>query len=228
MVFFVAVEFNSVYYPVVWSLGSLGCFLFAKRTSFRRLSLYAYAFYVLALFNIAFSSTTIATPSSLLMDQAWVFGLFSVGICTALMVIQRRYKESTEQIDLGLPYLMRWVNRLWTLRQKFEVRALLYPLFISIACFLYWSFDKSVLSLLWVIECFVLFLISLVMREPQFRVVSMVGIAGICVRILFYDLTGQDFLVKALVFISVGLILIAMNTIYNRYKHRFENEAGLQ
>ena len=51
---------------------------------------------------------------------------------------------------------------------------------------------------------------------------AMGGVAIIFGRIIFYDLVGKDFFIKAIVFISVGAILVTMNIIYNKYKYRFE------
>jgi uncharacterized membrane protein len=46
----------------------------------------------------------------------------------------------------------------------------------------------------------------------------MLGIVIIIIRMIFYDLKQSDILTKSIVFIIAGIILIAMNTIYNKYK----------
>jgi hypothetical protein len=222
---FVLQEVDSYQHPVIWSAASFACYFIGKKyKEFDRLMLYSYWFYFGSLFHIAFLSTTIATPSTLLLDQAWLMGLIAVCISTAFMVFAHKDRQRLATSEFNFPSGVKKLAGFQTFIEKLEIKILLYPLFTSIGFFLFWSFDKTVLSLLWVIECFVLFLISILMREPQFRVVSMVGIGLIFLRIVFYDLTGQDFFIKAVVFISVGIILIAMNTIYNKYKYRYESK----
>ncbi|MBX7231846.1 MAG: hypothetical protein K1X29_07145 [Bdellovibrionales bacterium] len=218
-------EVDSYLHPILWAVGTFACYFLGKKNhQFNRLLLYSYLFYFGSLFYVAFISTTIATPSVLLLDQAWLMGLISVCINTAFMVFAHRDRDSFAKSQLNLPKTVKGLSGFKSFIEKLEVKILLYPLFTAIGFFLLWSFDKTVLSLFWVIECFVLFLISILMREPQFRIVSMVGIGLIFLRIVFYDLTGRDFFIKAVVFISVGLILIAMNTIYNKYKYRYESK----
>ncbi len=220
---FIILELNSIYLPIIWSVASLVTYYIGKKIpKTNRLIIYSYLYYFLTLFFIAFISTTLVTPSALIIDQAWVMGLIAVCLNIVYMVLVKRDHNivSTTQFNFNKENeVLIWMQNIL---EKFEVKILLYPLFASIAFFLYWSFDKTVLSLLWVVECFVLFLISIAMREPQFRVISMLGIGLVFLRIIFYDLTSKDFFIKAIVFISVGVILIAMNTIYNKYKHRYE------
>lgn len=221
----ILLEVDSYLHPIMWAVATFVCYFVGKKNKqFDRLILYSYLFYFGSLFHIAFISTTIATPSALLLDQAWVMGLISVCINTVFMVFAHKDRKSFASCQLNLPKTVKGLSRVKSFIEKLEVKILLYPLFTAIGFFLFWSFDKTVLSLLWVIECFVLFLISILMREPQFRIVSMVGISLIFLRIVFYDLTGRDFFIKAVVFIAVGLILIVMNTIYNKYKYRYESK----
>jgi hypothetical protein len=206
-------------------LASFACFYLGRKNSdYNRLWLYSYGFYFAGLFHVAFLSTTVAMPSVLFLDQSWVLGLMAMLGQTAFMIVAHKNRSSFQNVDLQWPQGIESLNSAKVFVVRTEVKTLLYPLFAAVGFFLYWSFDKTLLSLLWVIECFVLFLISILMRESQFRMVSMVGIGLVFLRIVTYDLNGSDFLIKALVFIAVGLILIAMNTIYNKYKYRYESE----
>ncbi|MEI7488987.1 MAG: hypothetical protein WCJ72_16580, partial [Chryseobacterium sp.] len=223
--FYFMYEIREVYYPLVWSSMSVLCFYIGiKYKDFNRLMLYGYFYYFACLFNIAFISTTISSPSNLFLDQSWVMGLGSIFLCTLFMVFAFKKQKSMLFSEINLPRRLKKLEFLQRSLDRFQLRFFLYPLSVSVAFFLFWSFDKTILSLLWIIECFLLFLISIVMREPQFRVVSMVGVGVVFMRIVFYDLTGKDFFVKAIVFILVGVILIAMNAIYNKYKYRYESK----
>ena len=65
---------------------------------------------------------------------------------------------------------------------------------------------------------------SLFFRESLFRTVAMIGVSVVVVRLLFFDLKDQDFFVKSIVFITVGVLLVAMNTIYRRFRDRYETK----
>jgi uncharacterized membrane protein len=54
-----------------------------------------------------------------------------------------------------------------------------------------------------------------------------VALAGVvlCVgRLIFYDLAQSGTLTRALVFLGVGVIMLMMNSVYNKYKHKFNDE----
>ena len=124
--------------------------------------------------------------------------------------------------DYDLPWGLHLFELTLKHYKRFQVHTSLYPLLFALGFFFFWTFDKTLLSLFWIGECFILFLVSIITRESQFRIVSMLGIAIVFFRIVLFDLVGSNFFIKAIVFMSVGAILITMNTIYNRYKMRFE------
>jgi len=94
--------------------------------------------------------------------------------------------------------------------------------FAGLALFLFWRFDRSLLTLLWVAEAFAMFVLSAVLRENQFRHVALAGL-GLCVgRLILVDLAETHLGVRGLVFVGVGLLMLGMNAIYNRYRARFQ------
>jgi hypothetical protein len=110
----------------------------------------------------------------------------------------------------------------WLPDFKTKNSILIYPATLSIACFLYLSFDKGILTLFWILEALGLMILSLLLKEKYFRYISL-SVVGICiVRLLFFDLSNSNFLIRALVLLGVGVTLIVMNTLYNKYKNRFE------
>ncbi|MCE5318101.1 MAG: hypothetical protein LLG04_12180, partial [Parachlamydia sp.] len=49
---------------------------------------------------------------------------------------------------------------------------------------------------------------------------------GLCsIRLLAFDLIQHELSVKAIVFIGVGLFMLAISAIYKKYKHRIEAHA---
>ena len=95
--------------------------------------------------------------------------------------------------------------------------------FLSIALFLYWTFDHSLLTLLWMVEVFAAYSISLYVREEHFRYAAIVGLGLCLIRLIFWDLNQSTWIMRALVFLGVGFIMILMNTLYNRFRDRLDS-----
>ena len=66
---------------------------------------------------------------------------------------------------------------------------------------------------------------SVILRENHFRYLSMLGLVACLIRLVVYDLAKAQTLIRAIVFLGVGIIMIVMNTIYIKYKDRFEKGA---
>jgi hypothetical protein len=101
-------------------------------------------------------------------------------------------------------------------------RALYYPLFLGIALDLASRYDHSLLTLLWATEAFILFGLSALLRENQFRYLALGGLGGCLLRLVAVDMRQADMGLRGLVFIGVGLLMLAMNALYNRFRSRFE------
>lgn len=218
-------EVSGLYYPVILSILSFCIYFIGKHVlEFNRLIIYSYISYFSSLCYIALISSTAKSPTNKFFDQEWVLGLLSIFINTAFMIFIYRDKDSLINLKIYFPPLLKILILLKNLIDKYEIKVILYPIFAAVGFFLYWTFDKSILSIMWVLECFILFIISIFLRESQFRVVSMIGIGIIFLRIIFYDLTGVNFFIKAIVFILVGIILVTINIIYNKYRYRYETK----
>lgn len=99
---------------------------------------------------------------------------------------------------------------------------MIYPATLSIGCFLYLSFDKGVLTFFWVLEALGLLILGIMLKEKYFRYVSL-SLVGLCiVRLMFFDLSNTDFLIRALVLLGVGVVLLVMNSLFKKYKDRFD------
>ena len=95
------------------------------------------------------------------------------------------------------------------------------PYFLGVGLFLYWRFDKEILTLLWVIELFVIFSFGLYRKEKRFLNIAQ-GLLGLSLlRLVFYDLKETSVLTRGVVFLCVGAIMLLMNGIQRKYKHRF-------
>lgn len=110
----------------------------------------------------------------------------------------------------------------WLEDYKLKNSILIYPSTLSIGCFLYLTFDKGILTFFWILEALGLLILGIALKEKYFRYVSL-SLVGICVvRLLFFDLSNSNFLIRALVLLGVGVILIIMNSLFKKYKDRFD------
>ena len=110
----------------------------------------------------------------------------------------------------------------WMEEFKLRNSILIYPATISIGCFLYFTFDKGILTFFWILEALGILILGIALKEKYFRYVSLL-LVGICViRLMFFDLSNADFLIRALVLVGVGVVLIIMNTLFKKYKERFD------
>ncbi|MGV3698121.1 DUF2339 domain-containing protein [Flavobacterium sp.] len=108
--------------------------------------------------------------------------------------------------------------------EEYSVRnsLLIYPATLSIGCFLYLTFDKGILTFFWILEALGLLILGIMLKEKYFRYVSL-SLVGLCVvRLMFFDLSNTNFLIRALVLLGVGVVLIIMNSLFKKYKDRFD------
>ncbi|QEN06711.1 hypothetical protein EXM22_01405 [Oceanispirochaeta crateris] len=98
---------------------------------------------------------------------------------------------------------------------------LLYSLAAAAALFLYKSFDSQYLTLLWALECFLIFSASLFLGESHFRAISQAGLFLCVIRLVFFDLSESTPLMRGFIFLAVGLLMLGTNSLYNKYKERF-------
>ena len=110
----------------------------------------------------------------------------------------------------------------WMEEFKIKNSLLIYPATLSIGCFLYLTFDKGILTFFWILEALGLLILGILLKEKYFRYVSL-SLVGLCiVRLMFFDLSTADFLIRALVLLGVGIVLLVMNSLFKKYKDRFD------
>lgn len=110
----------------------------------------------------------------------------------------------------------------WLENFKLKNSLLIYPATLSIGCFLYLSFDKGILTFFWILEALGLLILGIILKEKYFRYVSL-SLVGLClIRLMFFDLSNSDFLIRAMVLVGVGVVLLVMNSLFKKYKDRFD------
>jgi uncharacterized membrane protein len=94
------------------------------------------------------------------------------------------------------------------------------PIFIALALFLLWRFDKAYLTMLWVTEIFFIVIFAFLLKHKSLIRLAFAFLAFCVLRLIFYDLAQTDLLIRALVFVAIGLLMIFIHMIYKKYAGR--------
>ena len=215
----VVVEMAAQWWAVAWAAIALALLTpQAERLLDVRARVYSLVFYWVSVADMAVVMSTLEVPSRQWFEQPEFTSLVAIALQVAWVAWAHR-RLQLESIDVPAP-----LGALGALGAAVARRRNLYvyyPLFAGIALFLYWRFDRSLLTLLWASEAFVVFGLSAWLRENQFRYVALAGLAACLVRLVFIDMAEANLALRGLVFIGVGSLMLGMNAIYNRYRARF-------
>lgn len=219
-VFTIALEVPSIWQPAAWTVSAAVLLAIGNswKTLLSRFRLYALMLFWVSAFHVAFISSTQAGPSQYWMEQEWTGGLAGLLLQFVFVIFfHHRGDLATVVFPFDAPRFVRLIQAVGR-RVNFWIY---YPLFIAIALFLYWSFNSAILTLLWVAESFAIFVLSVVLKENHFRYLSMAALIGCLLRLVMYDLARTATITRALVFLGVGILMLAMNYLYGKYKERF-------
>lgn len=205
--------------PVVWALLAL---LFGSRPAARlgqRCALYGMVFFWISVAAVAFVMTGFNLPAASWFESpdtlsllALILQAFYIGMHLQAPVPQAGI------FPVGLKPLAKLAEQVGRKPHLW----LLYPFFAGVALFLFWRFDRTLLTVLWSAEAFVLFCLSVWLREGQLRYVALAALGTCMLRLLLVDMAQSNLGMRGVVFLGVGLLMLGMNAIYARYKTRFE------
>lgn len=111
-----------------------------------------------------------------------------------------------------------------------------FALYVSILCFLSnelitWldlAGNKSVfklgLSILWGVYALILIYIGIFKRRKYLRIAAIILFAITLLKLLFYDVAGMNTLSKIIVFISLGILLLIISFLYNKFKDKITED----
>jgi hypothetical protein len=205
--------------PLVWVVVALLLGGTAPRLAlrFRRLGLYGRLYYWLAAGTASVSCLAYITPSQLLSADWWA-------LAAAVVLLFGYVALALRQGNAPFARLLPGWNVL-ALPARYQLETwLLYPAFGALAVLLIQSFDRSVLTVLLMLQVLAVFSGSLALRRQDLRYVALAGMLGCMARLLFFDLRQNGTVTRAIVFIFMGLLLLGMNALYARFKSRFEPE----
>ena len=214
-------EIDSVLQPLTWIGLSFGLHLIGTyvKSNLSQLKVYALILFWISCLQVAFISFTTLTPIHFFEHRDWMSG-FAALLFQLLFLIYYHKSEST--VDAQFPRFIGKGSGLVKIIGVKKNQLLIYPYMTASGMFLYWTFDKSMLTFLWVALCFVIFALSILLKEKQFRYVSLVALGLCLVRLIFFDLAQAETLTRAMVFLGVGILMLGMNSLYNRFKNRIQ------
>ena len=111
-----------------------------------------------------------------------------------------------------------------------------FAMYVSVLCFLSnelitWldvAGNKGVfklgLSILWGIYALVLIYLGIFKRRKYLRIGAIVLFAITLLKLLFYDISGMNTLSKIIVFIGLGVLLLIISFLYNKFKDRISED----
>ncbi len=84
--------------------------------------------------------------------------------------------------------------------------------------------DKLGLSILWGVYSLILIVLGIWKKKKHFRIGSMVFFGITLIKLFFYDLVHLSTISKTIVFVSLGVLLLIISFLYNKYKHLITDE----
>lgn len=216
----VLLEVPLIWRPVAWMAFA---FLFLAPMINRRcprIAFYSLASFITSVIALTANVSIAAVPSPHWYHQPWPIGLVAIIIQLAYLLV------AYHQLKLEHVRFQPELSRIDDLSRYLSANlagTICYPFFAGLALFLGWRFEQAILTLLWASETFAIFVLSIVLKQNHFRLISLLGLAACLFRLLAYDMRETELFIRGLVFIGVGLLMLAMNAVYNKYGSRMEN-----
>ncbi len=83
---------------------------------------------------------------------------------------------------------------------------------------------KLGLTILWGVYSFVLIGFGIWKKHQHMRIMAMILFGIVLIKLFFYDIVSASTIAKTIVFIIIGLILLAISFLYNKYKAYINDE----
>jgi len=84
---------------------------------------------------------------------------------------------------------------------------------------------KLGLSILWGMYALFLIVLGIWKNKKHLRIMAFALFGATLVKLFLYDISHLDTLAKTIVFVSLGVLLLIISFLYNKYKHIISNEA---
>lgn len=84
--------------------------------------------------------------------------------------------------------------------------------------------DKLGLSILWGVYALLLIVLGIWKKKKHLRIGAIGLFAVTLIKLFFYDISHLDTIAKTIVFVSLGVLLLLISFLYNKYKHLISEE----
>jgi len=84
--------------------------------------------------------------------------------------------------------------------------------------------DKLGLSILWGLYSLLLIALGIWKKKKHLRISAIILFAVTLLKLFFYDITYLDTISKTIVFVSLGILLLVISFLYNKYKQFLSDE----
>jgi hypothetical protein len=207
--FLLASSFSAPIHPIGYAL--LACVLsmpYLRNVLPKRALIYSICLLFATCIQVAIVSSNWASPLSTWYQKTHVTGPLSMIIALAGASCLLKAPLAPEN------------SKILRLYYKNPVLIGFLPIFIAIALFLFWRFDKAYLTMLWVIEIVAMVMLGYFLRSKYVVHIAFAFLAFCVARLITYDLAQTDLLVRALVFVVVGILMIFIHVLYKKFAGR--------
>ncbi len=203
----VAIEVNLFYQPIIFILMAIGALILKIKDNDHMGRLRAY--------SILFSwISAIYLSTSSWINNKWLSGLITIIFFCFYLVLLKRYGNLK---NIKFPKYQQRLSKVVTAINNRLNLWVFYPFFISVGLFILFTFNQNIITLFFVLLSLIIFILSMILKEENFKVISLIGLGGCLLRMIFVDLSNSDTITRALVFIGVGLVMVVMNIIYMKF-----------
>jgi uncharacterized membrane protein len=86
---------------------------------------------------------------------------------------------------------------------------------------------KLGLSILWGTYSLLLVIIGISRKTKHLRIGAITLFGATLLKLFFYDLSHLNTIAKTIVFVSLGVLLLIISYLYNRYKHTIADDVEI-
>lgn len=213
-------EVRVEWHSVVWVLGAFALTLVGRYLPLRlrRVRVYGLLLFGAAVLSSAYVAVAYPEPGQLLSLAGLTTMATTAGLFAYAAVALQQFPSTTAAT---WPRLLAPLAALGRVPTTALIPLLLYPAFGVLTLLLLQSFDRSILTVLLMLEVLAAFISSLLLRRQDLRYAALAGTALCFGRLLLIDLKQHGTITRAIVFILMGVLLLGMNALYARFKGRF-------
>ncbi|MBS0288349.1 MAG: hypothetical protein JSR17_13715 [Proteobacteria bacterium] len=172
-----------------------------------RALVYAVCLLMAVCVQVAIVSSKWASPLSDWYQNTHITGPISMVLALGVASLLLRKPEQVE-------------NKILKLFYKEPVLVGFLPIFTALGLFLMWRFDKAYLTMLWVVEVAIVVAVGFYLRSKMLVHIALLFLVFCVCRLMIYDLAQTTLIIKAFVFIVVGLLMIFIHIVYKKYASR--------